>query len=137
MQKGHPIFIDTAGRNPFDPNERESTREFIAAIGDATLVLPAGLDAAEAVDLAHEFKNLGASRLLITRLDSVRRIGSLLRLAFDSRLPLANYSASNKVTEAPQPLNPVVLARLILKVPGAQSSADAKNTPKSAYGAAQ
>jgi len=137
MQKGNPIFIDTAGRNPFDTEEKETVREFIAAIGDATLVLPAGLDAAEAIDLSHEFRNIGATRLLITRLDSVRRIGSLLRFAFESRLPLANYSASNKVTEPPMPLNPVVLARLILKTPGAQTVTRTQDAPKSAYGVAQ
>ena len=119
IQKGNPVFIDTAGFNPFDERERDAARDYIAAVGDATLVLPAGLDAAEAIDLAHEFRSIGASRLLITRLDTIRRIGSLLRLAFESRLPLSNYSASFKVTEPPQPLNPVVLARFILKAPGA------------------
>jgi flagellar biosynthesis protein FlhF len=123
MQKGNPVLIDTAGGNPFDERERRSMREFITAVGDATLVLPAGLDAAEAIDLAQEFRSIGASRLLITRLDSVKRLGSLLRIAFDSRLPLANFSASSKVTEAPQPLNPIALARLVLKVQGKASAA--------------
>ena len=121
IQKNNPIFIDTAGRNPFDARERDATREFISAVGDATLVLPAGLDAAEAIDLALEFRSIGASRLLVTRIDTVRRIGSLLRLAYDSHLPLSNYSASTNVTEPPLPMNPVVLARLILKVPGANA----------------
>jgi flagellar biosynthesis protein FlhF len=114
MQKGNPVFIDTAGRNPFDAEEKEALREFISATGEATLVLPAGLDASEAIDMALEFRSIGATRLLVTRLDSVKRIGSLLRIAHDTRLPLSNYSASNKVTEAPQPMNPVVLARYIL-----------------------
>jgi flagellar biosynthesis protein FlhF len=137
MKKGNPVFIDTAGGNPFDPDERQTMRELITAIGDATLVLPAGLDAAEGIELAMEFKNIGATRLLVTRLDSVRRLGSLLRIAHDSRMPFANFSASSKVTEAPQPLNPVALARLVLKIPGAQSAKPAKEAPKSAYGAAQ
>lgn len=138
MQKGGPIFIDTAGRNPFDESERETTREYMAAIGDATLVLPAGLDAAEAVDLAQEFKKMGASRLIVTRLDAVKRLGSLLRIAHESGLPLANYCASYKVTEPPQVMNPVVLARLILNLPYAQITAHGKqDAVKSAYGVAQ
>jgi flagellar biosynthesis protein FlhF len=136
--KGGPIIIDTAGRNPFDDGEKETIREYIAAIGDATLVLPAGLDAAEAIDLAQEFRRLGATRLIVTRIDAVKRLGSLLRIAFESRLPLANYGASYKVTEAPQPMNPVVLARLILQVPGAQAATQSKQDAlKSVYGAAQ
>ncbi len=138
-QKTGPVLIDTAGRNPFDPDERETIREYMAAIGDATLVLPAGLDAAEAIDLAHEFQRLGATRLIVTRLDAVKRLGSLLRIAFESRMPLANYCASYKVTEPPMPMNPVVLARFILKLPGTQSASQSRkdDTPKSAYGAAQ
>ncbi len=138
MQKGNPIFIDTAGRNPFDAAEREISREYISAVGDAALVLPAGLDAVEAIELAHEFKHLGASRLIITRIDSMRRMGSLLRLAHDARLPLANFSASHKVTEALAPLNPVILARMILKKPGEKNAAEQPaEKSKSVYGGAQ
>lgn len=115
LQKGNPIFIDSAGRNPFDQREKEYTRAFISAANDATLVLPAGLDADEAIDLALEFRSMGASRLIVTRLDSVRRIGSLLRLVYETRLPLALYGASGKVTEPLQAMNPVVIARLLLK----------------------
>ena len=135
MQKGHPIFIDTAGGNPFDARDRETIREFIVAAGDATLVLPAGLDAVEAIEMAQEFRSLGATRLIITRIDSVKRLGSVLRIAYDSRLLLANYSSSSKVTEPPLPMNPVALARLILRVPGAQSASYTTETSKSAYGA--
>ncbi len=115
LQKGNPVFIDTAGRNPFDPDQRQYLRDFISAIGEAALVLPAGLDANEAIDMAEEFRNVGATRLLVTRLDTVKRIGSLLRLAYETRLPLFAYCASSNVTEPPLPMNPVVVARLLLK----------------------
>jgi flagellar biosynthesis protein FlhF len=133
LQKGNPVFIDMAGRNPFDSREKESARQFVAAVGDATLVLPAGLDAVEAVDLALEFRAIGVSRLLVTRLDSVRRIGSLLRLAYETHLPFSNFSASANVTEPLLPLNPVVLARIILKAKNPGLEAQEKNeTRKSA-----
>ncbi len=115
MQKGGHIFIDTPGGNPFNEFERQQLGALVTASGgEATLVLPAGLDASEAVEMAHEFRTLGATRLLVTRLDMIKRLGSMLWVAFDAHLPFANYSASNKVTEAPQPINPVALARLIL-----------------------
>ncbi|MFY9288567.1 MAG: GTPase [Alphaproteobacteria bacterium] len=115
LQRGSNVFVDTAGRNPFNDLERQQLNALIlAAGGDATLVLPAGMDAVEATDMAHEFRNVGASRILFTRIDMVKRLGSLLRIAFDAHLPLANYSASAKVTEPPLPFNPVALARLIL-----------------------
>ncbi|MFA5040231.1 MAG: hypothetical protein WC464_01180 [Bdellovibrionales bacterium] len=127
VQNGNPVFIDMAGRNPFNIREKESAREYISAVGDATLVLPAGLDAVEAVDLSLEFRSIGASRLLMTRFDTVKRIGSLLRLAYETRLPLSNYSISAKVTEPLQPMNPVVLARMILKA-GSQGLAVQEKT---------
>ena len=115
MQRGSQIYIDTAGGNPFIDSERQQMQAFVtAAGGDAALVLPAGMDSSEAVDMANEFRAAGATRLILTRIDITRRLGSALRVAFDARLPLANYSASHKVTEPLQPLNPVALARLIL-----------------------
>ncbi len=52
-----------------------------AAGGEATLVLPAGMDSSEAVDMAHEFRLIGANRFLVTRLEMTRRLGSVLRVA--------------------------------------------------------
>ena len=116
MQPPHSaILIDTAGCNPFSAAERDQLRPLVAAAGgEAVLVLPADLDANEAIDMAQEFRKLGATRLLTTRLDMTRRLGSLLRLGFETRMPLMLFSASAKVTEAPQPLNAVTLARLVL-----------------------
>ena len=115
VQKDSQVFVDTPGRNPFDPQERQQVQALVKACGGAaTLVLPAGIDGSEAVDMAQEFRALGATRLLVTRMDMARRLGSVLRVAYDARLPLANASYSGKVTEAPYPLNPVALARFIL-----------------------
>lgn len=139
VQKDVPLLVDMAGRNPFDPKEKESAREFIAALGgNATLVLPAGMDASEAIDMACEFRSIGASRIVVTRLDLARRIGSLLRLAFETRLPLSNFSASAKVTEPLQPTNPVVIARLLLNAhkASAQTVPSGENRAAAARGRA-
>ncbi|MDE2029441.1 MAG: GTPase [Alphaproteobacteria bacterium] len=133
MQKSNPVFVDTAGCNPFDARDRQATRDFISAVGEAALVLPAGLDAADAVETAQDFHTMGATRLLVTRLDAVKRLGSLLRLAYDSPMPLANYSASPNVTEPPLPLNAVALARLVLKIQGVAADA-APADAKPVYG---
>jgi flagellar biosynthesis protein FlhF len=81
---------------------------------EPVLVLPADLDADIAVEMAKEFAALGAKRLISTRLDMVRRMGGLLKVAYAAKLPLANFSATSKVTDAPSPFNPVSLARLVL-----------------------
>ncbi|NTU76203.1 MAG: GTPase [Alphaproteobacteria bacterium] len=112
---GAAVLIDTPGINPFHAKELQHLSQLIkAAKGEVALVLPAGLDSSEALDIVAAFQPLGIARLLLTQLDVTRRLGSLLRLAFESRLSLANFSATSKVTESPQPFNPVALARLIL-----------------------
>jgi flagellar biosynthesis protein FlhF len=115
MQKNSLVFIDTPGGNPFNDGERRLLQGLVGASGgEATLVLPSGLDASEAIDLAEAFRAIGATRILLTRLDITKRLGSALGAAYETGLPLANFSASSKATEPPQPLNPIALARLVL-----------------------
>lgn len=115
MQKGSHVLIDTPGGNPFNDEEKKQLQGLTAAAGgEATLVLPTGLDSSEAVDMAEAFRAIGATRVLLTRLDMTRRLGSALGAAYETGLPLANFSSSNKAVDAPQPLNPVALARLVL-----------------------
>ena len=115
QKQGCFIIIDTAGCNPFNDFEKKQLAAMIKASGAVpVLVLPADMDSTTCLEMAKEFQLLGARCLLPTRLDITRRLGTLLRTAFETTLPLCNYSASSKVTEAPQPLNPVSLARLLL-----------------------
>lgn len=114
QSKGSFVIVDTAGRNPFNDADRQRLRPLIDACGEAVLVLPADMDSTQAIDMVQEFRSLGATRLLPTRLDITRRLGNLLRTAFESRMPLANFSATNKATEAPLPMNPIALAKLVL-----------------------
>jgi len=119
MQKADTlILVDTPGRNPFAGEELASLRELAEVCGEAVLVLPSDMDSSEAVDMAYEFRKAGAARFLPTRLDMTRRLGGILRTAYEARLPFANFSASHKVTETPRPLNPVELAGRILAKQG-------------------
>ena len=81
-QGGAPVLIDLPGSDPFQPLEREALAALAAAF-DAVLVavLPAGLDAAEAADLAGAYREAGAERLVATRIDCARRLGGVLAAA--------------------------------------------------------
>ncbi len=115
MQPHSHLFIDTAGGNPFNASELKTISGLVTACGgEAVLVMPAGMDVSEALDMAEAFQKVGANRLLVTRVDVARRLGSVLSMSYETKLPLANYNASGSVTEAPLPLNPVALARLVL-----------------------
>lgn len=109
------VIIDTAGCNPFNDEEKRDLAAMIKASGaEPLLVLPADLDSTTSLEMAKEFQILGARAMLVTRIDITRRLGSILRTAYEANLRFCNYSASSKVTEAPLALNPVSLARLIL-----------------------
>lgn len=117
-------LIDTAGRNPFDAEDVAELREMLGQIeAEPVLVLPAGLDAAEACEIAGIFRALGARRMLVTRLDTVRRLGSVLAASYDSRLNFCDVSATPQVANGLTALNPMALARLIL--PGRERTARA------------
>lgn len=118
------VLVDTAGRNPFDDADMDDLRTLIEA-GDAepVLVLPAGIDALEAADMGHAFKAVGVRRLLLTRLDMARRLGSSLVAVQRARLTFCDGSVSPKVAEGLTPLNPVALARLMM--PGRERPAQA------------
>ncbi len=109
------VLVDTAGRNPYNREDMADLKALLSAgVAEPILVLPAGLDAMEAADIAQSFKALGVRRMLITRLDMARRLGSLLGTAHRSRMAFCNASVSSKVAEGLTPLNPVAFARLMM-----------------------
>lgn len=115
------IFIDSPGTNPFSDTEMEDLTEAIRISGaEPVLVLPAGGDAMEAADIAASFALLGAHRLLVTRLDMARRLGSILSAADAARMTFCNVSITPHVADGLSPINPVSLARLFM--PGAEDT---------------
>jgi flagellar biosynthesis protein FlhF len=81
------------------------------------LVLPAGLDPAEAADQAQAYLASGARLLVATRLDLVRRLGGILAAA-GSGLALAEAGIGPGAADGLLPITPAWLAaRLLTGVP--------------------
>lgn len=72
-------LIDSAGINPYSPAERTAL-EALATVAKAepVLVLAAGGDPADTVETAHVFRDIGCQRFVVTRLDIVQRLGSVM-----------------------------------------------------------
>ncbi len=86
-QHAAPVLIDTPGCDPFDPAQLEELTALATTIDAAVvLVLPGGLDPAEAADLAVAYAAAGASLLVATRLDLARRLGGILAASAGARL---------------------------------------------------
>lgn len=108
---GAPVLIDAPGTDPFDPPQREEIAA-LAAIADAAtvLVLPAGLDANEAADMAAGFAAIGARMLVATRLDMARRLGGVLSAAASGKLVLVEAGIGPGAADGLVPMTPALLA---------------------------
>ena len=113
-EPGTPVLVDTPGCDPFDPAQLEQLTTLAAASGAALVaVLPAGLDPAEAADLAHAFAAAGARQLVATRLDLTRRLGSVLAAA-NAGLALTEAGVGPGAADGLQPITPEWLAARLL-----------------------
>ena len=114
-QNGEIILIDNTGRNPFSKGDMFDLRKMVSVTEmEPVLVLPAGLDAQEGIDMARAFMEVGARKMIITKVDMTKRLGSMLSIAHETGMLLCDMSISPKVTEPLQSVNPVTLARLLL-----------------------
>jgi flagellar biosynthesis protein FlhF len=73
------------------------------------LVLPAGLDPAEAIEMAHAYAAAGANLLVATRLDLARRLGGVLAAA-GAGLALTEAGVGPGAADGMLPITPAWLA---------------------------
>jgi flagellar biosynthesis protein FlhF len=109
------VILDTPGVSPYDPGDFAALRQFQEATsGEAVLVLPASGDVEEFKDWANAFKEFGARRMIITKLDATRRIGGALSAAFAGGFALAYFSQTPFISEGLLDATPEFLARRLL-----------------------
>jgi flagellar biosynthesis protein FlhF len=121
LQDGSHVLIDTGGISCYEDSELAQIAELIiAGKAEAVAVLAAGSDSAEMSDTAAKFASIGAKRLVITRLDTTRRYGGIFTAADKANLSFSYASVSPSVARGLHMLNPVNLARLLLRDPTQQ-----------------
>lgn len=122
--EGRVRIVDTTGGNPLDAGDLAGLRRLArCAEFEVALVLPAGGDPREAAEIAEAFAQVGARRLIATRLDATRRLGSLLAAA-DAGLAFSQVGISPYVARGLCRLDPLPLARLLLEDPAERPSFD-------------
>lgn len=129
---GDVSIIDSSGINPFDAVDADHLTAFIeAADVEPILVMPAGMDRVDAIETAHAFAKLSCKRMIVTRVDMTRRLGSLLEAAHESGLAFSDVSVSPEILGENGgglgTLNPVALARLMLPALVLHEEAEADN----------
>jgi flagellar biosynthesis protein FlhF len=112
-----PVLIDSPGCDPFDPVQADEVQALAATAAAAmVLVLPAGLDPAEAADQARAFAALGARLLVATRLDMARRLGGILAAA-GTGLALTEAGIGPGAADGLLPITPAWLAARLMTGP--------------------
>jgi flagellar biosynthesis protein FlhF len=112
---GELLLIDSPGVNPRNAADRRELAALLAASGaEPLLVLPAGGDAVDTLETMRIFRDLGATRLILTRLDMTQRLGGVIGAVDELRLALSEASATADVANGLTPFNAVVLARVLL-----------------------
>ena len=79
MRADAVVLVDTAGVNPFRSGEVARLAQWLApARAEVVLVLPAGTDAQDAIEIVGAFAAAGARRCVATRIDAARRVGAVV-----------------------------------------------------------
>ncbi len=110
------ILIDSTGANIYEFKPLKELGEFASLQGvEPILTCPAGMDADEAQEMAGVFNFLNIERMLITRLDAVRRMGSVFAALTTGGYALSNFTNSAVLSDACSPISAAALARLMLR----------------------
>lgn len=113
-EDGGPTLVDSQGVNPFQTREMMRLAELAGAMrAEILLVLPAGLSAGEAADIAQNFAAIGCRRMVVSRLDNARRLGGVLAAA-QAGLALAAAGIGPVIGSGLKPLTAIGLARLLM-----------------------
>ena len=116
LPEGTQALIDTAGCNPYDAHEVKALKKLTQQKNvESIMVLPAGGDASETIDIVEAFADLSIKRLLITRADTARRFGSIIAAAAAHKLAFCHIGTSASIVNSLEPMSGGVLAQLLLR----------------------
>ncbi|HYL34052.1 MAG TPA: hypothetical protein VET84_05285 [Stellaceae bacterium] len=109
-------LIDSGGINPYNASERGALEALVhAAQAEPVLVLAAGGDPADTVETAHVFRDLGCQRFVVTRLDIVQRLGSVMAVPEALGIALAEGLSATALGQGVETFTAASLAARLLR----------------------
>ncbi|MFZ4541059.1 MAG: hypothetical protein ACOYNL_04510 [Rickettsiales bacterium] len=110
------VLIDSTGANIYEFSQMKALGELASLQGvEPVLTCPAGMDADEAQEMVGVFDFLNIERMIVTRLDAVRRLKSVFAVLTTGAYSLSNMTNSASPADSCQPLSPIALSRLMLR----------------------
>ena len=110
------ILLDTAGRSPKDEVRLQELKAFLteAAADEVHLVLSCMAGTRTLEQTAEQFATVGATSMILTKLDEVTGLGNVLPVLRSSRLPLSYLTNGQNVPDDIETADAHRLARMIL-----------------------
>jgi flagellar biosynthesis protein FlhF len=107
MHDSDIVFIDTAGKKPGDPSQREDLEKMagVAEPDDILLCVSAATSFASAREIIDAYDFFGDYKLLITKLDETKSRGMLLNLAWYSKKRVSYVTTGQTVPDDLAPMD--------------------------------
>jgi len=111
------ILIDTAGRPSKNVYQIAELRTFLEVVQsvETYLVLNATAKKRDMVRMLNDYKILGYTGLIFTKVDETEALGSILQAAHISQLPIAYITNGQEVPDDIEAATPELLAEMILR----------------------
>jgi flagellar biosynthesis protein FlhF len=121
--EGRRLVVDGPPFNPLNPDEMSALKQLILRSNvEPVLVLSAEGNTLDLEDSARAFANVGVRRVILTKLDAVRRRGGVLSAISSARLSIAQLGMTPNPRCGLAPASSAEIARLLLA--GSQGSGE-------------
>ncbi len=111
------IFVDTAGRSPYNSEQMEELREFvnIARPDETILVMSVTTDNNDLINIYQCFQSIGVDKLIFTKLDETCYYGSILNAIYEIKKPIAYVTTGQNVPDDIEVPDSLRLAQMLLR----------------------
>lgn len=116
------VFIDTAGRSPFNAEHMQELQDFMSVSGvdEKILVLSVTTGFNDLLDIIDRFAVLGVDKLIFTKLDETMTYGQIVSISHKTRKPVAYFTTGQNVPEDIEVPDSLTFARMLLGKKGAR-----------------
>ncbi|MBQ9199469.1 MAG: flagellar biosynthesis protein FlhF [Lachnospiraceae bacterium] len=112
------IFVDTAGHSHRNEEQKKNLKEMVDSVSEyeteVFLVVSAVVKYNDLVDIAKTYDKLFDYKLIFTKLDETRALGSILNLKIDMNKTLSYATWGQNVPEDIGVVNPQIIAKSLL-----------------------
>lgn len=111
------IIIDTAGRSPHNNDQLDELKDLLQVDDtiEKYLVLSATTKYKDALDIVKKFSVCSPHKVIFTKIDETRNIGTIVNLLYQSPMSLSYVTTGQNVPDDIELVNPNKLTQLILR----------------------